>query len=245
MRKRRQNNLVGKNINGYELIEEIKQDIEFKSPQDKHRKRLFKVRRDGEESFKTLGELKYKHKKLSERVNFTDRTGTICGDWEIVEIAEDYVIKHGDSIPKTGALWKARNRKTGEVVIDRFPYINCKNYGKNRWKQSHGYLKRETRGSQKDAYLYYTWKNMRDRCTITENSQYHNWGGKGFKYDDDRWNCFETFRLDIQNSIGNRPSSKYTLIPIDGKYFCKNNVAWGRRRSKRHSITHPGNAIIE
>ena len=242
MRKRRQNNLVGKIINGYELIEEIKQDIEYKSPQDKHKNRLFRVRKDDVESIKTLGDIKYHNKKLSERINFTDRTGEICGDWEIIEIAEDYETRHGKVC---GSLWKARNIKTGEIVIDKFSSISCKYYRKSKWNSKHGYLKKEIRGTLEDSYLYHTWKNTRDRCTKPSCLQYHNWGAIGYRFDDERWGDFITFKKDIGNTIGQRPDKSYVLIPIIDKFYCHNNVVWAKRRSSKYAITKPGNAIIK
>ena len=86
-----------------------------------------------------------------------------------------------------------------------------------------------------DHPLYNTWRNMMARCYNENNTNYHNYGGRGIKVCD-RWHDFFAFALDV----GKRPK-KLTLERIDNdKGYTPNNCCWttmkqqsaNRRRNK-------------
>jgi hypothetical protein len=73
-------------------------------------------------------------------------------------------------------------------------------------QKSCGCLKRETTIARSTTHglskheLYYTWKNMWQRCTNPNNPKYPRWGGRGIKVCE-RWRLFENFLADV----GERP----------------------------------------
>lgn len=69
---------------------------------------------------------------------------------------------------------------------------------------------------------YFSWRNMKDRCSSPGNSSYEWYGGRGISYDP-RWEAFEEFLQDM----GESPGKGWSLDKInnDGDY-CKENCQW-------------------
>jgi hypothetical protein len=70
------------------------------------------------------------------------------------------------------------------------------------------------------------WMHMLGRCRNTNDSSYHNYGGRGITVCD-RWNSFENFFADM----GQKPSPKHTLERVNNNLgYMPSNCVWVRRR---------------
>jgi len=115
--------------------------------------------------------------------------------------------------------------------------------------QSCGCLRRESRAEANRTHgktgtpEYLSWANMTQRCLNKNNTEYHNYGGRGIRICA-RWRRFENFYIDM----GPRPmGTEINRIDNDGDY-CRANCEWAplgrqmvnKRYAKNHSSGHRG-----
>jgi hypothetical protein len=75
--------------------------------------------------------------------------------------------------------------------------------------------------------IYKVWKSMKSRCDDPKQHGYHNYGGRGIKYDP-AWADFENFYRDMGDlPKGGKKGKKITIdrLDNDGPY-CKANCEW-------------------
>ncbi len=71
----------------------------------------------------------------------------------------------------------------------------------NKRNSTHNYAKHEDRSPE-----YTVWLNLRQRCSNPNNSEYHNYGGRGIKVCE-RWDSFDNFLKDM----GFRPTKNHSI----------------------------------
>lgn len=90
---------------------------------------------------------------------------------------------------------------------------------------------------------YFSWQNMKKRCTDPSNSRYHRYGGRGISICD-RWMSFENFYADMGASNG----MSLDRIDNDGNYE-PGNCQWipfpeqGKKTSRIRTLTFRGEAL--
>lgn len=96
----------------------------------------------------------------------------------------------------------------------------------------------------KPTKTYYSWQNMRQRCTNPANPNYKDYGGRGIRFDP-RWDDFNAFVADM----GERPpKTSLERLNNDGDY-CAENCVWAdavrQANNKRNSarITYQGQTL--
>jgi hypothetical protein len=84
-------------------------------------------------------------------------------------------------------------------------------------------LQRSTKHGLARSPEYSTWAHMIQRCTNSNDKDYHNYGGRGIKVCD-RW--LESFQ-NFYDDMGPKPSSKHSIdrMDNDGDY-CSENCQW-------------------
>ncbi len=75
--------------------------------------------------------------------------------------------------------------------------------------------------------VYKVWKSMKSRCDDPKQHGYHNYGGRGIKYDP-AWIDFENFYRDMGDPPKGGPKgAKMTIDRLDNEgSYCKANCSW-------------------
>lgn len=93
--------------------------------------------------------------------------------------------------------------------------------------------------------IYFTWKNLRQRCLNPNQTGYKNYGGRGVKFCK-RWEKFENFFNDMKDGY----SDNLSIDRIDNnKGYSKKNCRWTNRkiqsRNKRSNIEYKGECATD
>lgn len=95
---------------------------------------------------------------------------------------------------------------------------------------------------KKRSKTYGSWDHMIQRCTNTNEADYHNYGGRGITVCD-RWKKFANFLEDM----GNPPTHKHSIDRINNnKGYYKSNCRWAtskqqtRNTRRNHVISYSG-----
>lgn len=79
--------------------------------------------------------------------------------------------------------------------------------------------------------IYHVWNMMKQRCTLSSNRSYKNYGGRGIKVCED-WQTFENFYRDM----GDPPFPGASLDRKDSNGdYCKDNVVWATREEQANN----------
>lgn len=146
---------------------------------------------------------------------FKDFTGRQFNDYTVLERAEN---KHGK------ARWLCQC-KCGEKVIlyssDFGPSRNVKMCRKC-------FMATFIKHGKSRTQVHRSWQDMMARCDNPKNSGYHNYGGRGIKYNKD-WESFDVFYADM----GDPPTNKHSLerINVNGDYE-KSNCTWATKKEQ-------------
>lgn len=168
--------------------------------------------------------------------SFQDHTGETFGYLTAIRC----VGRSNDGNP----IWLCRCKcgKLHEATARNLVHGHVKSCG---CKRSEG--TRTTHG-QSDSRLYRVWNGMKQRCMNPNNTEWHNYGGRGISVCDE-WMNFEAFRTWAEAN-GYEPDAKYgkctiDRIDTDGNYE-PNNCRWvdyivhGNNRRGHTSITVNG-----
>lgn len=251
MRKRRQNNYVGKVINDWKIIAEIETDKPIDTPQRKHSNRKFRVEntRNGDCLEMYMSEIKQNNmKKLSQRKGFVNRVGQVINGWEILYLVNDYYVKQGQN--KLGSIWRARHQETLEEMDAPYRvFIDRKTGRSDTTKRGspvrHGIKQKDSEMNEEFEYLYRMWQAIKRKCECKKDVNYKNWGALGYTYDEERYEKSVTnFIHDVMNDCGHRPSKRFTLLPKHGKQYTKNNFKWVKRKRMKHTQAQINNKNV-
>lgn len=161
------------------------------------------------------------------------KPGEKYGYLSIVKEAERYVSPAGHEKRRvvcececgSTAIVHLQSLRTGNTV-------SCGCYGRDR-KVTHGLSATPT---------WQSWRSMCKRCLDPNNSDYHNYGGRGITVCQQWMQSFEAFLEDM----GYRPDNcSLDRVDNDGNYE-PNNCRWAtrseqqRNRSDNHSLTYNG-----
>lgn len=121
------------------------------------------------------------------------------------------------------------------------------------------FIKKYTHGVKHGMYntsLYEIWSNMKQRCNNPKNGEFHNYGGRGIKVDDEWLDSFETFmswamsngyverlsleRIDVN---GNYEPSNCCWIEWVEQHQNKRQTIWIEYQGKRQSLTKWGREL--
>ncbi len=167
---------------------------------------------------------------------FTDLTGQHFGRLTVINRAEDYVSPKGHKLVQWLCECECGNRKnvSGSCL-------------KSGHTQSCGCLNREisrkrllTHGDS-DTRLYHIWRSMIDRCSNSNDKNYHHYGGRGISVCEE-WDDYVVFK-EWALKYGYKEGLTIDRIDVDGNYEPSNcrwvdwNIQANNKRNN-HYITY-------
>ena len=160
------------------------------------------------------------------------------GKLKVIERVEDHITKGGYK----KVVWKCQCEcgNVVNVLADSLKSGNTKACG---CESRSGLEKRTTHGKSKDR-LYRIWQGMRNRCNLSTNTYYHNYGGRGISVCEE-WN--KSFECFYEWAMSHGYKDNLTLDRMDnaGNYE-PNNCHWKDRfyqmnhMRRNHLITYEG-----
>lgn len=177
-------------------------------------------------------------KEKTAAFHFVDLTGQRFGKLTVIEQVEHHRTSGGYSKVQWKCQCDCGNIVT--VLADSLKSGNTKACG---CESRSGLEKRTTHGKSKDR-LYRIWQGMRNRCNLSTNKYYHNYGGRGISVCAEWNDSFEDF---YEWAIKNGYNENLTLDRRDnnGNYE-PSNCHWKDRfyqmnhTRKNHLLTYEG-----
>jgi hypothetical protein len=248
-------NFVGREINGWKLLEEI--PVEFPdsmSHQSRYQGRLFLVEHleSGVRMERTIGQMVNSKLKMPwERKDYVNLTGTQCGIYKVLEITAESLVPKPRI--KTSIMWRCINLETDkEEEVSTTELIRCTRALRRTERAIQSSEKREKERRERHGartpgvtnqvgHLYRIWQAIKQRCHSPKHNSYKHYGGMGMFVCDEWRNSFERFRDDIVNDIGYCPESRFTTLFVKrGREFKQGNVEWVSIKSRKCALTADG-----
>lgn len=214
-------NLVGNIVNGWELLEEINLDFPDEwSCQRKHNARRFRAKHQvtGVELTSSISCIRNKRDGKNHRRKSKEfQVNQIVGSFEILRIVRPM------------KQYEVRDVRTNEISSkSRANLLYHIRYIKKLDSKFH--FARSRDAQFEDRQIYSLWQNTKQACFNPNHRQYEHYGARGLTMCDEWSNDFKTFRSDIINEIGYKPSSTSMIWIIDGLIYKPGNVKWIKRK---------------
>lgn len=149
--------------------------------------------------------------------SFQNLSGRVFNQWTVIDYGGD---RHWNCRCKCGSLRRILRQS---LVEGRSKSCGCES---NKLKAL-----RSTTHGMSETLAYRSYANAKGRCTNPNDTNFHNYGGRGIEF---RFSSFEEFFAEV----GPRPTVKHSIERKDGnKHYEKGNVHWTDSVRQNRNLT--------